>query len=93
MIALIRAVLPEAREFCAQIGPPFLTRLRETDLELKESMAGMRSGRIWLRLLLKSGFTISFHQGLVVGVRAPDAVIDGNHPEQDGMAARFVGLG
>jgi hypothetical protein len=85
VIALIGAVLPEAREFCAQIGPPFPTRFRETDLDLKESMAGLRSGRIWLRLRLKSGFTISFNQGHVVGVRTPDAVIDGNYPEQDGM--------
>jgi hypothetical protein len=88
VIGLIRAVLPEAREFCAQIGPPFPTRFRETDLLLNESTAGLSSGRIWLRLRLKSGFTISYHRGRVVGVYAPDTVLHHNDPELDGMVRR-----
>ena len=88
VIALIRAVLPEAREFCAQIGPPFPTRFREADLLLNDSTAGLSSGRIWLRLRLKSGFMISYHQGRVVGVYAPDTVLHHNYPELDGMVRR-----
>lgn len=85
VVELVRAVLPEAREFCAQIGPPFPTRLKEADLLLKDSMGGLSGGRIWLRLRLKSGFMISYHQGRVVGVYAPDTVLDLNYPELDGM--------
>jgi len=85
VIALVRAVLPEAREFCAQIGPPFPTRFKEADLLLKDSTAGLSGGRIWLRLRLKSGFIISFHRGRVVGVYAPDTVLHHNYPELDGM--------
>jgi hypothetical protein len=88
VIALVRAVLPEAREFCAQIGPPFPTRFKEADLLLKDSTAGLSGGRIWLRLRLKSGFMISYHQGRVVGVYAPDTVLHHNYPELDGMVRR-----
>ncbi|MCL4176588.1 MAG: hypothetical protein KJ072_02425 [Verrucomicrobia bacterium] len=88
VIALIRAVLPEAREFCAQIGPPFPTRFGEADLLLNDSTVGLSSGRIWLRLRLKSGFMISYHQGRVVGVYAPDTVLHPNYPELDGMVRR-----
>jgi hypothetical protein len=88
-VALIRTILPEAMEFCADIGPPFPTHFAETDIEPAESMAATGNGRIWMRLRLKSGFTISYHQGRIVGVRAPDSAVesptDGYWPDQDGL--------
>jgi hypothetical protein len=89
VVALIRKILPEAREFCADIGPPFPTRFAEGDIEPAESTAAIGSGRVWMRLRLKSGFTIGYHQGRVVSVQAPDTAMDspmdGSSPDQDGL--------
>jgi hypothetical protein len=84
-VALIQAVVPEARDFCRRIGPPFPAQLTEDDLVLPESKASVQSGRVWLSLRLRSGFTVHYHQGHVCRAEAPD-MSDGDHaPEQDGL--------
>jgi len=71
-MACIRAVLPEINAFCSKLGMSLPSPIRETDIEMGESLVAMREGRPMVHLGLKTGHQIVYYKGHVWGVQTRD---------------------